>query len=160
MLCMTSRLSTMSSSLWHTFFPLWRNEFFPSCVLKIVVKNIRVVLSDLCPHANETWRHRRHHCNFQGLCYRAKNWYQILYILNPLSNMFLAKMIFSSVGFIFTGLIAFFALQKLLAMLLLGIGPKDLISYYRDNCSVMVIAALVTIARKWKHLDVLQMTNG
>lgn len=154
MLCMTNRLSTMSSSLRHTFSP-WRNEFFPNCVLKIVVKSIRVVLSDLCPHASDNWSHRRHHCNFQGLCYGAKNWYQTLYILNsnPLSNIFLAKIIFSSVDFIFTGLIAFFALQKLLSMLLLGICPKDLISYYRDSClvMVMVIAALLTIARKLKQ---------
>lgn len=32
----------------------------------------------------------------------------------------------------------------------LGICPKHLTSYSRDTCSTMSIAALVTIARKWK----------
>lgn len=38
------------------------------------------------------------------------------------------------------------------SMPFLGIYPKDSISYSRDTCSFMFIAALFVIIRKWKQL--------
>ena len=42
---------------------------------------------------------------------------------------------------------------------LLGICPKDLISYSTDTCSVMFIAVLFTIAWKWKPPIIPQPRN-
>jgi hypothetical protein len=36
------------------------------------------------------------------------------------------------------------------AIPLLGIYPKDSLTYNKDTCSTMFIAALIIIARKWK----------
>ena len=43
-------------------------------------------------------------------------------------------------------------LSEDLAILFLGIYPKDVQSYYKDICSPMFIAALFIIARTWKQL--------
>ena len=37
------------------------------------------------------------------------------------------------------------------AILLLGMYPKDVPTYNKNTCSIMLIAVLVTIARNWKQ---------
>jgi hypothetical protein len=47
-----------------------------------------------------------------------------------------------------------------LAILLLGIYPKDAPTYNKDICSILFIAALFIISRSWKNPYVLQQRNG
>lgn len=73
--------------------------------------------------------------------------------MNPPLNIHLQKIVSFSVGSLFSGLIVSFAIEKLLARPLPGICPKHLISYYRNTCSAMVDAALVTMAKTYPSKD-------
>jgi hypothetical protein len=46
------------------------------------------------------------------------------------------------------------------AITLLGIYPEDILTYNKDTCSTMFIAALFLIARSWKKTDASQQKNG
>jgi len=46
------------------------------------------------------------------------------------------------------------------AMPLLGMHPKGALTYSKDTCSTIFIAALFIIARSWKESRVIQQRNG